>query len=72
MLTAALLQALSFHQLPALQEIFESPAGARNVNLLLAKTGYTMEELQALVDLIADAAQQAIAEYDAHAWKPQR
>ena len=56
MLTAVLLQALSLHQLPALQEMFDSTAGAKNVNALLSNTGHTIEEFQTLLDLIADAA----------------
>lgn len=56
MLTAVLLQALSLHQLPALQEMFDSTAGAKNVNTLLSKTGHTIEEFQTLFDVIADAA----------------
>ena len=56
MLTAVLLQALSLHQLPALQEMFDSTAGAKNVDTLLSNTGHTIEEFQTLFDVIADAA----------------
>lgn len=56
MLTAVLLHALSLHQLPALQEMFDSTAGAKNVNALLSNTDHTIEEFQRLLDLIADAA----------------
>ena len=54
MLTVVLLKALSLEQLPALQEMFDSRAGAQNLSRYMTGIGYSIEEFWSLLDLLVE------------------
>lgn len=54
MLTVVLLKALSLEQLPALQEMFDSRAGAKNLCKYMTEVGYSIEEFWSLLDLLVE------------------
>jgi hypothetical protein len=52
LLTLALLRALAIERLPALQEQFDGRRGVRSLNELLADAGLTVEEFDALLEVL--------------------
>ncbi len=54
MLTMVMLKALSQEQLPALQDIFDSRAGAKTLDIYVSSIGFSMEELWSLLDLLLE------------------
>ncbi|CAL8463766.1 g3300 [Coccomyxa elongata] len=56
LVTLTLLRALSIERLPALQEQFDSRSGVRAFNALLAELGCTVEEFDALLEVLLPTA----------------
>lgn len=54
MLTMVMLKALSQDQLPALQDSFDSRAGAKTLDAYVSSIGFSMEELWSLLDLLLE------------------
>ena len=54
MLTVVMLKALSQERLPALQDMFDSRAGAKNLDTYVSSIGYSMEELWSFLDLLLE------------------
>lgn len=52
LLTLALLRALAIERLPSLQEQFDGRRGVRSLNEMLADAGSTVEEFDALLEVL--------------------
>lgn len=52
LLTLALLRALAIERLPALQEQFDGRRGVRSLNEMLGDVGSTVEEFDALLEVL--------------------